>query len=89
MIIFDGKLTWNCCNVWFVKAHIRIPRKGAKLGVADDFPKELDEVRKELQSVLKKARQERKLACFNVENSLSTAGSTTDRKRNVSRFMVN
>ena len=33
----------------------------------DDFPKGVDEVRKVLQPVLKKARQERKLAFFNVE----------------------
>ena len=51
----------------FVKAHIKIPRKGARIGVADDFPKELDEARKEEQQVFKKARQERKLAFFNVE----------------------
>ena len=51
----------------FIKAHIKNLRKGAKLGVADDFRREVDEVRKELQPVLKKARQERKLAFFNIE----------------------
>ena len=48
----------------FIKAQIKNLRKGAKLGVADDFPREVCEVRKELQPVLKKARQEKKLAFF-------------------------
>ena len=51
----------------FIKAHIKNLKKGSKLGVADDFPKEVDEIRKDLQPVLKKARQEKKLAFFNVE----------------------
>lgn len=51
----------------FIKAHIKNLRKGSKFGVADDFPKEVDKVRKDLQPVLKKAKQERKLAFFNVE----------------------
>ena len=48
----------------FIKAQIKNLRKGAKLEVADDFPREVDEVRKELQPILKKARQEKKLAFF-------------------------
>ena len=41
----------------FIKAYIKNLRKGAKLGVADDFLKVADEVRKVLQPALKKARQ--------------------------------
>lgn len=64
----------------FIKAHFKNLKKGSKLGVADNFPKEVDEVRKDLQPVFKEARQERKLACFNVENSLFKARSTMDQK---------
>ena len=42
-------------------------KKGAKFGVADDFPKEVDEVRKALQPVRKNALQARKKAFFNVQ----------------------
>jgi len=41
--------------------------KGKKVGVADDFPKEVDEIRKKLYPVLKNAKKERKVAFFNVE----------------------
>ena len=36
-------------------------------GVADDFPKEVDEIRKELYPVLKKTKRDHKTAFFNVE----------------------
>lgn len=42
-------------------------KEGSKLGMADDFAKEVDEVTKDLQPVLKKVRQERKLAFLNEE----------------------
>lgn len=51
--------------------------KRSKLGVADDFPK----VRKVLHPVLKKARQEQKLAFFNVEKLIIDG-----KIGNVSRF---
>ena len=51
----------------FIKSHIKDLPKGVKYGVADDFPKEVDEIRKALYPVLKKARQEKKMAFFNVE----------------------
>ena len=41
--------------------------KGGNFGVADDFPKEVDEIRKELYPVLKQAKREHKTAFFNVE----------------------
>ena len=51
----------------FIKSQIKNLRKSAKFGVADDFPPEVDEIRKDLQPVLKKARSEQKTAFFNVE----------------------
>ena len=54
----------------FVKCHIKNIRKGAKYGVADDFPPEVEEIRKELQPVLKRARSDQKTAFFNVEKLL-------------------
>ena len=38
-----------------------------KIGVADDFPKEIEDMRKELRHVLKKAKQQKKRASFNVD----------------------
>jgi len=54
----------------FIKLHIKDIRKGSKYGVADDFPREVDEIRKDLQPVLRKARSEQKAAFFNVEKLL-------------------
>ena len=51
----------------FIKSHIKNLPKGAKYGVADDFPKEVDAIRKALQPKLKQARGEKKMAFFNVE----------------------
>ena len=39
---------------------------GLKIGVADDYPKEIDEMRKALLPVLKKAKREKASASFNV-----------------------
>lgn len=53
----------------FIKSHIKM---GAKFGVADDSPKEVD-ARQESPSTstkLKKARREQKTAFFNVEKLL-------------------
>ena len=51
----------------FIKSCIKNLPKGKKYGVADDFPKEVDEIRKKLLPVLKKAKEQRKMAFFNVE----------------------
>ena len=51
----------------FIKSRIKNLPKGKKYGVADDFPKEVDEIRKKLHPVLKKAKEQRKMAFFNVE----------------------
>lgn len=51
----------------FIKSCIKNLPKGKKYGVADDFPKEVDEIRKKLHPVLKKANEQRKMAFFNVE----------------------
>ena len=50
-----------------IKSHIKHLPKGKKFGVADDFPKEVDEIRKELYPVLKQAKRDHKTAFFNVE----------------------
>ena len=51
----------------FIKSHIKKLPKGKKLGVSDDFPKEVSDIRKALFPVLKKAKEEKKVAFFNVE----------------------
>lgn len=51
----------------FIKRRIKFLPKGRKYGVADDFPKEVDDIRKALQPVLKQAKEEKKTAFFNVE----------------------
>ena len=38
-----------------------------KIGVADDFPKEIEDIRKELLPVLRKAKKQNKWAHFNVD----------------------
>lgn len=47
--------------------HIKHLPRGIRFGVADDFPKEVDEIRKELYPVLKQAKRNHKTAFFNVE----------------------
>ena len=50
-----------------IKSHIKHLPRGKRFGVADDFPKEVDEIRKELYPVLKQAKRDHKTAFFNVE----------------------
>ena len=50
-----------------IKSHIKHLPRGKSFGVADDFPKEVDEIRKELHPVLKQAKRDHKMAFFNVE----------------------
>lgn len=50
-----------------IKSHIRHLPRGKRLCVADDFPKEVDEIRKELHLVLKMTKRNHKTAFFNVE----------------------
>ena len=50
-----------------IKSHIKHLPRGIRFGVADDFPKEVDEIRKELYPVLKQAKRNHKTAFFNVE----------------------
>ena len=50
-----------------IKSHIKHLPRGKRFGVADDFPKEVDEIRKELYPVLKQAKRDHKTSFFNVE----------------------
>lgn len=50
-----------------IKSHIKYLPKGKKLGIADDFPKEIDAIRKKLYPVMKKAKKDQKTAFFNVD----------------------
>ena len=54
-------------NKEYIKSHIKKLPKGKKLGVSDDFPKEVSNIRKALFRVLRKAKEEEKVAFFNVE----------------------
>ena len=51
----------------FIKSYIKNLPRGAKYRVADDFPKGVNAIRKALHPKLKQAREERKMAFFNVE----------------------
>ena len=50
----------------FVKTFLR-NLKGTKIGVLDDFPKEIDEIHKKLYTVLKSTKQANKRAFFNID----------------------
>ena len=50
-----------------IKSHIKHLPRGKKFGVADGYPKEVDEIRRELYPVMKKAKRDHKTAFFNVE----------------------
>lgn len=50
-----------------IKSHIKNLPKGRRYGVADDFPNEVEEIRKALYPLLKKAKQDKKKAFFNIE----------------------
>ena len=47
--------------------HVKNINKDLKIGVADDYPKEVEQMRKALLPVLKKAKQEKKQASFSVD----------------------
>ena len=50
-----------------IKSYIKNLPKGRRYGVADDFPNEVEEIRKALYPLLKKAKQDKKKAFFNIE----------------------
>lgn len=52
---------------YFIKSFIKNLPKGTNVGISDDFPKEVDEIRKELYPVLKTAKRENRAAYFKVE----------------------
>ena len=51
----------------FVQSFIKNLTKGRNLGISDDFPKEVEEMRKKLYPVLKAAKQEKHTAFLKVE----------------------
>lgn len=51
----------------FIKSFIKNLPKGTNIGISDDFPKEVDEIRRKLYPVLKAAKREKKEAYFKVE----------------------
>ena len=54
----------------FIKSFIKNIPKGTNIGISDDFPKEVDEIRKNLYPILKAAKREKKEAYFKVEKLL-------------------
>ena len=52
---------------FLIKSFIKNLPRGTGFGISDDFPKEVDEVRKLLYPILKAAKREKKAAYFNVE----------------------
>ena len=51
----------------FIKSFIKNLTKGRNFGISDDFPKEVEEIRKKLYPLLKAAKQEKRVAYFKVE----------------------
>ena len=47
--------------------HVKNINKDLKIGVADYYPKDIEQMRKALLPVLKKAKQEKKKASFSVD----------------------
>ena len=78
---------------FFIKSYIKNLPRGAAFGVSDDFPKEVDEVRKVLYPILKAAKREKKAAHFNVEkliiNGALYRGEKTSQFSFYGRFMDN
>ena len=54
----------------FIKSFIKNIPKGTNIKISDDFPKEVDEMRKKLYPFLKAAKREKKEAYFKVEKLL-------------------
>ena len=54
----------------FVQSFIKNLTKGRNIGISDDFPKEVEEMRKKLYPVLKAAKKEKRTAFFKVERLL-------------------
>ena len=52
---------------FFIKSYIKNLPRGTGFGISDDFPKEVDEVRKVLYPILKAAKRDKKTVYFNVE----------------------
>jgi len=51
----------------FIKSFIKNLPIGTNVGISDDFPKEVDEIRRKLYPVLKAVKREKKEAYFKVE----------------------
>ena len=51
----------------FIKSFIKNLPRGTGFGISDDFPKEVNEIRKKLYPILKAAKREKKAAYLNVE----------------------
>ena len=51
----------------FIKSFIKNLPSGTGFGISDDFPKEVDDIRKKLYPILKAAKREKRAAYFNVE----------------------
>lgn len=51
----------------FIKSFIKNLPKGTNIGISDDFPKEVDEIRKSLYPILKASKRDKKEAYFKVE----------------------
>lgn len=51
----------------FIKSFIKNLPKGTGFGISDDFPREVDDIRKKLYPILKAAKRDKKAAYFNVE----------------------
>lgn len=68
--------------------HVKNINSELKIGVADDYPKEIDEMRKALLPVLKNAKKHKIPAAFNVDKLIVNGQIITDLKLRSSRFTL-
>ena len=78
---------------FFIKSIIKNLPRGTRFGISDDFPKQVDELRKMLYPILKAAKFEKKASYFNVEKLIIDgtlySGEETSQFSFYGRFMDN
>ena len=60
--------------------------RSTKIGVAEDYPKEIDNIRKELLPVLRNAKKENAQAAFNVDKLIINGQIYREQKQKASHF---
>jgi len=69
------------------KVFIKNLKKGRSLGISDDFPKEVEDISKDLYPVLKTAKQEKRVTYFKVEKLIIDGSLSRGPEKKLSRRM--